>query len=122
MGDIEEASEAKLPTVTAGTFAESDPGWAERWARQRKAWECWLLTVPGRWWQDNQDVREELKNELLGQLRELGVCFDEDEIGYPTRDPDALKLARCSDCHPISIERCKVCELWPVIDGGSDGG
>lgn len=122
MGEIEEASKAKITTDTAATFFVPPPGYWERWERLRGQEKAWLQTVPGQWWQAKQDERQEAGNALLKQLEGLGFWFDEEYGGFESREPDPDQIARCLECDTESIDECKACDLWPVIDGGSDGG
>ena len=117
MGAIEEASEAKVPTNTAATFFDPPPGYWEEYERKRQARTRWLQTVSGQWWQAQQDAREEAGNALLKQLEGFGFWFDEEYGGFESREPDPGQIDRCLDCDAESIEKCKVCDLWPVIDG-----
>lgn len=117
MGEIEEASKAKVTTQAAATHYDPPPGEEERWNHWHQARKAWLLTIPGQWWQAKRDEREEAMNALLEQLKDLGVGFDPDEIGVIGDQPDSLELARCSACFAKSIDDCQACELWPVIDG-----
>lgn len=118
MGDIEEASKAKVTTQAAATHYDPPPGYWEEYQRKHRLRKKWLLTIPGRWWQAKRNEREGAMNALLERLKDLGVGFDPDEIGIIGDQPDAPRLARCSGCDAKGIEDCKACGLWPVIDGG----
>lgn len=117
MSDIEEASAAKVTANSSVTFPEYPPGFWERLEELRQARKRWLLTVPGRWWQAKEDEREEAMNDLFKQLADLGVSFDEEYIGIPSHELGADQIAQCLECDAESIEQCKACELWPVVDG-----
>lgn len=117
MGDIEEASKAKVTSKVAATFFDPPPGFWEMVEREREARKAWLQTVPGRWWQAKKDARDEAANALLKQLEELGIWVDEEYVGDLACEPDALKLLECSDCDAGSIEDCRACDLWLVVDG-----